>query len=189
MLDLAHAEITIASRRTSSASLLKKYPNATIIDVTSRGDDPWVRFSLFFPHGSIPIPFSPGQTAASVEGIWQGLKVFEKADIDLQKFSNTTMKGIKRSSRTFGKVQGHRAGVSGDRLFSYAEARKQIYLPCYKWILENCLTKEVEVLRRLASTGSVLLLDYETNSDVTDLSRPLSHASLVRAYLQSQWPG
>lgn len=188
MLDLAHAEITIASRRSSTASLLKKFPNATITDVTSRGDDPWVRFSPFFPHGSIPIPFSPGQTGASVEGIWQGLKVFEKADIDPQKFSNTTMKGIKRSSRTFGKVLGHRAGVGGERLLSYAEARRLIYLPCYKWILENCLTKEVDALRRLASAGPVVLLDYETNSNVTDLSHPLSHASLVKAYLQGQWP-
>jgi hypothetical protein len=189
MLDLAHAEITIASRRGSTASLLKKYPDATMIDVTSRGDDPWVRFSPFFPHGSIPIPFSAGQTGASVEGIWQGLKVFEKADIDPQKISNTTMKGIKRSSGTFGKVLGHRAGVGGDRLLAYGEARKHIYLPCYKWILENCLTKEVEALRRLASAGPVVLLDYETNSDVTDLSRPLSHASLVKPFLQGLWPG
>ena len=57
-----------------------------------------VRFSPFFPHGSIPVPFSPGVTGQSVEGIWQGLKVFESEDIDLQKFEITNMKSIKRSS-------------------------------------------------------------------------------------------
>ena len=35
----------------------------------------------------------------------------------------------------------------------------------------------------------IVLLDYETNTDVTDLSKPLSHASLVRAYLMGEWPG
>jgi len=30
---------------------------------------------------------------------------------------------------------------------------------------------------------TVLLLDYETNCDVKDLSRPLSHASLVARFV------
>jgi hypothetical protein len=36
------------------------------------------------------------------------------------------MKGIKRTARTFGKVRGHRAGLAGDRLLPYAEARRVI---------------------------------------------------------------
>jgi hypothetical protein len=54
----------------------------------------------------------------SVEGIWQGLKVFEKADVDPATLQIATMKGIKRTVRTFGKVLGHRAGLAGDRLLS-----------------------------------------------------------------------
>ena len=69
-----------------------------IIDVTSKGPDPWVRFSPFYPHGGIPVPFSPGEVAASVEGIWQGLKVFENADVDPTSLANTKMKGIQRAS-------------------------------------------------------------------------------------------
>jgi hypothetical protein len=34
----------------------------------------------------------------------------------------------------------------------------------------------------------VVLLDYETNTDLDDLSRPLSHAALVVRYLDSCWP-
>lgn len=33
---------------------------ATILDLTSRGEHPWVMFSPFWPHGEIPVPFSPG---------------------------------------------------------------------------------------------------------------------------------
>jgi hypothetical protein len=49
-----------------------------------KSDAPWVRFSPFYPHGDILVPLWLGLTAASVEGIWQGLKVFERADVELR---------------------------------------------------------------------------------------------------------
>lgn len=180
--------IEIGSRRLNSASLAKRYPGATILDVTSAGGEPWVRFSPFYPHGAIPVPFSPGIEGASVEGIWQALKVFEKYDVDLKKLSVTGMKGIKRTSRSYGKVLGHRQGIDGRHLLSYLDARKQIYLPSYLWVLENSLTEQVEELRSLTSKGPVILLDYEVNCDVSDLSRPLSHAGLIKRYLENDWP-
>ena len=130
------------------------------------------------------MPFSPGVTAMSVEGVWQGLKVFEKADVDPVTLQIATMKGIKRTVRTFGKVLGHRAGLAGARLLPYAEARREIYVPTYSWVLEHKLAAEIAALRKLGEGGkTVLLLDYETNCDVTDLSRPLSHASLVARFV------
>jgi hypothetical protein len=33
-----------------------------------------------------------------------------------------------------------------------------------------------------------VLLDYETNADVFDAASPLSHAQLVKAYLENRWP-
>lgn len=36
---------------------------------------------------------------------------------------------------------------------------------------------------------TIVLLDYETNGDIDDLSKPLSHASLVKAYCENAWPG
>jgi len=121
-------DITIASRQSSSDKLKLRFPEAVIVDVTSRGSDPWLHFSPFYPHGGIPVPLSAALTAASVEGIWQALKVFESCDSDTAKLSVSTMKGIKRTSRSYGKVLGHRAGVNGD-LLGYLEARKLIYLP------------------------------------------------------------
>lgn len=176
--------LLVKSRRTSLDSLNKRYEDAIILDITSRGSEPWLRFSPFYPHGGIPVPFSPGHFSMSVEGIWQGLKVFESAEVDPSKFTICNMKGIKRTQRTYGKVLGHRAGVQGTQLLSYAQARRAIYLPSYYWVLENCLQPLLNELQQLSADKTVLLLDYETNCDLDNLTSPLSHAGLVKRYLE-----
>ena len=75
--------IVISSKRSKQEYILKKYPNAIIADVTSQAKDGLVKLSPFYPHGGIPVPFSDGMTAACVEAVWQGLKVFEGADVEL----------------------------------------------------------------------------------------------------------
>ncbi|MFD4639702.1 DUF6939 family protein [Lentzea sp. NPDC058436] len=170
--------IEVASKRRKV-----KRPDAVVIDVTSRGPEPWVRFSPFFPHGQIPVPLSPGVTSESVEGLWQALKVFEGEDVDPAKLAVTSMKGLKRTVRRFGQVRGHRAGLTGERLLDYRTARLEIYLPAYRWVLEHRLGAEVARLRELASSADVVLLDYTTNGDVEDLGMPLSHAGLIVDHL------
>src|SRR5262249_32317622 len=155
-------------------------PDAAIVDVTSRGSQPWVRFSPFYPHGGIPVPFSPGWKSSSVEGIWQGLKIFEHADVDPSEFAVTTIKNLKRSTRTYGKVLGHRQGVTGDQLLPYVQARRLIYLPTYYWVLEHCLQDVLAELKDLAKEKTIVFLDYETNSDINMVTRPLSHAGLIK---------
>lgn len=49
--------IFIADRRSKVATLQREYDDPAIVDVTSKGPEPWVRFSLFYPHGGIPVPF------------------------------------------------------------------------------------------------------------------------------------
>jgi len=180
--------VAIESHRKKLATVERAWPGALICDVTSRGEEPWVRFSPFFPHGGIPIPNSPGISAQCVEGLWQGLKVFEREDIDPSRWEITSLKGIKRAGGMRGKVLGHRFGVGSTVLLDYREARYRIYLPAYFWVLENRLTAEVERLREKMATRPVVLLDYETNSDVEDLSRPLSHAVLIKHFLEGSWP-
>lgn len=178
---VAGVPLVLDSRRKSRATLERLHPGALLLDVTSRGEDPWVRFSPFFPHGGIPVPFTPGRCSASVEGIWQGLKVFERSDVDPTRFDVKSMKGLKRTTRAFGRVLGHRNGVDGKELLPYLEARRAIYVPSYRWVLESCVNDLVIELRDLARERDVVLLDYETNSDIQDLARPLSHAALVIA--------
>jgi hypothetical protein len=181
--------LVLESRRRSPATLSRRWPDGTVVDVTSKGEEPWARFSPFYPHGGIPVPNTPGRTAQSVEGLWQGLKVFESEDVDPKVLDITTMRGIKRSARSRGGVRGHRFGLDSPALLPYRDARLLIYLPAYRWALDHRLTAEVARLRELAARGTVVLLDYETNDDVNDLSRPLSHAGLLIRYVEGRWPG
>jgi hypothetical protein len=178
----------IRHKATHPDALTKRFPDSPIIDVTSKGPDPWVRFSPFYPHDGIPVPFSPGVTTASVEGAWQGLKVFESADVDPARFENRTMRRLKRTVRRFGPCKGHRRGVDGAELLGYLEARWQIYLPLYRYLLERCVTAEIEALRELGADRKVVLLDYGTNGDPNDLRKPLSHGALLARWLNGRWP-
>lgn len=180
--------IIIESHRKKLESLQKKYPNSIIADVTSQAEDGLVKLSPFYPHGNIPVPFTDGITASCVEAIWQGLKVFETCDVDTSLFTNTTMAGLKRTVRKYGKPLGHRKGVNGTELLSYIEARHQIYLPTYKWVLENKVQDIIERLREASKTKTIVLLDYTTNCDINDPSKPLSHAFLVKAYVEGLYP-
>lgn len=177
--------IVIQSKRKKRITIERAFPNARIIDLTSKGQMPWVKFSPFYPHGGIPVPFSPNVTAQSVEGIWQGLKVFENVGIDLEKLSVTSMKGLKRTVRRYGRVLGHQKGINGTELLDYLTARIQIYLPAYKWVLENKLSDEISQLKQIMGKNRLVLLDYETNEDLENLAKPLSHAGLVKRYLLS----
>ncbi len=180
--------IIIESKRKKIENILTKYPDAVVADVTSQAKDGLVRLSPFYPHGDIPVPFSEGYTAACVEGVWQGLKVFEDEDIDISMFSNDTMKNIKRTVRKHGRVLGHRKGVLGTEILGYMEAKHQIYIPTYRWMLEHKAMDIIERLRKASETKTIVLLDYNTCCDVDDETKPLSHAYLVKAYAEGLYP-
>ena len=180
--------IIIESKRKKPAQILKQYPDSILADVTSIAKDGLVKLSPFYPHYGIPVPFSEGYTATCIEAIWQGLKVFEGCDVDVEMFKNDTMKNIKRTVRRFGRPLGHRKGVNGTELLGYIEARKQIYIPTYKWVLENKVANIIERLREASKTKTIVLLDYDTNADVENAKKPLSHASLIKAYVEGVYP-
>lgn len=179
--------IIVKSRHTMKKSLEKRFGDSCIIDLTSKAEDPWVKFSPFYPHGNISIPFSE-QMGQSVEGIWQGLKVFETAEIDPSKFDRTDMKGLKRTVRRFGQCLGHQKGLNSKELLDYKTAREEIYIPMYKTVLETHLQDLVDKIRTIAKEQQVVLLDYEISTDWQDLNKPLSHANLVRLYLLNEYP-
>ena len=173
--------------RQAAAAIARKTPERAVVDVTSRADEPWVQLSPFFPHHGIPVPFTNGRTAASVEGVWQALKVFESADVDEGTLENATMKGLKRTVRKYGRCLGHRRGLAGAELLGYLDARRLIYLPTYAWVLEHRVTDLVDRLAAIAGERPLTLLDYETNCDVENLAKPLSHAGLVAAAVRARF--
>lgn len=180
--------IYIESKRRSIKSISKKYPQVEIIDLTSKSIEPWVKFSPFYPHGNIPIPNSIYQVSRSVEGIWQGLKVFKDYDIDISKFEISSMKGLKRTIQKFGNPIGHRYGTSSNEILDYLTARKKIYLPAYNWVLENRLQELIQLLLEKATYNDIVFLDFETNEDIENITKPLSHASIVKTYIIEKLP-
>ena len=105
-------------------------------------------------------------------------------------FQNTSMKGLKRTVRTLGKPLGHRYGTKSAELLDYLEARIAIYLPTYKWVLENVPAARdlVERIRAKSLTDDIVFLDYNTNEDYTNLKSPLSHAALIKLYIEGRYP-
>lgn len=183
--------IYIENKKRKLENIQKQYSGAEILDVTSASTIKCTQMlSPFYPHGNIPVPFSYGIYASCVEAVWQGLKVFQNADIDIELFKNDTMKGLKRTVRRFGQPLGHRKGVYGTELLNYFEARMFIYLPTYKWVLENisAVNDIVFWISEFSKTHIVVLLDYNTNIDIYDLTQPISHAGLVKLYIEGNYP-
>src|SRR5271166_1471487 len=103
------------------------------------------------------------------------------------------MTGLKRMSNQIGPsgqrrgaVLGHQCGCQADSMLDYLQARIRIYLPCYLEILLR-VPNELDQLKSFAQEDGLVLLDYNTNEDVRNLSSPLSHAALIRDYLNDCW--
>jgi len=169
--------IYIDSKRRKTENILKKHPDAVIVDVTSNGKYEFSRLSPFYPIGGIPVPGMEETKALCVEGIWQGLKVFEHYDWDEYYFRIST-KNIKRTVRKFGRVKGH---FFKGELLGYVEARKKIYIPAYKFVLEGKMKYLVDELREIAKDKTLVLLDYTTNESLLNPAKPLSHAAVIKA--------
>lgn len=184
--------IIVENKKKGLEKLKKEYPNAYILDITSSSPYRYGQLlSPFYPHRNIPIPGeSGGMTAYSVEGIWQGLKVFENAGIDRYSFKNDTMKNIKRTVRKFGRPLGHQYGVFSKQLLNYADAKRLIYIPAYKYVLDNVpeVQNIIQRIKKQSEISDIVLLDYNLNPDNRDASKPLSHAELVKMYIEDRYP-
>ncbi len=181
--------IYVVNKKRKEENILRDYPGAIILDITTKSSYAQ-KLSPFYPHGNIPIPFSNGATAMSVEGIWQGLKVFEHEDVCMDSFTNDTMRNLKRTVRRLGYPKGHRKGIYGTELLDYISARILIYLPSYEWVLENVpdVINIVDKIKKKSEETDIVLLDYNTNLDFRNLSTPLSHAGLVKLYIEGNYP-
>lgn len=181
-------KIYVANRKGKIENIKKKYPNASIFDITSKSEYGILRvLSPFYPHGNIPVPGMPNIKATCVEAVWQGLKVFKDCGVDYATFRNDTMQDIKRSVRKYGKPLGHQYG---DRILNYEDARWMIYLPTYLYMLENVpsVRHSIEKIKERLKEKDIVFLDYNTNCNVADYTKPLSHAALVKLYLEGNYP-
>lgn len=180
--------IIIESKQRGLDKIRCLYPNAIIVDVTI--DSPYAlrKLSPFYIWGNIPVRFNSNATATCVEAVWQGLKVFEKVDIDTTIFNKTQPEDIIRESNDYGKCIGYKRGIYGKELYDYIKAREYIFIPTYRWMLENNAYNIINRLRTVNATKDIVFLDYCTNSDIENTAEPLSHAFLVKAYTEGLPP-
>lgn len=75
-------------------------------------------------------------------------------------------------------------------MLDYASARQLIYLPTYKWVLDNvdCVHSVILKISEQAQKQDIVFLDYNISTDVYDYSKPLSHAYLVKLYIEGRYP-
>lgn len=154
-----------------------------VLDVSNRSEHPtWQKFSPRYPHGDIPVPGRDGTTAVTVEGIWQGLKTFkEGSGIDTSKFNSKTSGGVARSKRKYGEIAGF---LVADALIDEANARLNVFLPAYKWVLEHKLGVEMQaILDQLRLGKNILLIDHNVGEDINDVTKRFSHAAIIKSCL------
>lgn len=64
-------------------------------------------------------------------------------------------------------------------------ARKQIYVPSYFWMLKHYCLSQLNEIKDVEKNRTVVLLDYDTNDDIENWRKPLSHASLIKRYIET----
>lgn len=186
-------KIFVANRKRKKEGLIEEFGNAFFLDVTYSSDDEVLRtLSPMYPHGNVPVPFSSRKLVAkSLEGIWQGLKVFSNEGADFSWFCKFGDKGIKRVENLHGRgrILGHQQGIYEDRpLLNIIEARSYIYAPVYKWILKNNCKKAIDYIKQCLEKNDVVLLEAGNQADIRDVYTPLVHSELVRLFIEDLYP-
>jgi hypothetical protein len=163
-------ELVKFARRDQISQLHQSNPSAIFYNTSTRAplaeDLDYVRdasqFSPFNPYGRIPVP-KTSYTSDSVEGVWQGLKII-KGRVDESYFKG---KGRKRQ----GQPTGHKYG---DKKLGYVQARNKIFLPTYKFMVDNRIPKEDLVdIRNCALMGSPqYFFDVDDNPDIHNTNTP-----------------
>lgn len=140
-------------------------PDAIIVDVTIDSNSEYRKLHPSFDWGNIPFPYEYGLAyATSVEAVWNTLKMKENDN-----------SGFRRDS--YSNIR-----------YDYLEARKKIFIPTYRWMLEYNAAKIIKEIRRVNQDKTIYLYDVEDNYNIENLDKPLSHTFLIKAYVEGLAP-
>lgn len=145
---------------------IKECHNAIVIDLTQS----WNKLSPYYLYGDIPINNTPYQYSSSVNEVWQKL------------YMNKKHNGVCKDAL-------FRKGIGINEYYTYEEARRKILIPTYRWMLQEKTLDIICKLREINKQGSIIMIvDRTTNTDIADISRPLSFAFLLKAYIECTSP-
>jgi len=127
-----------------------------------------------------------GVEAVSVECLWQGTKVFDEGG----RPDPLTLEGDWRRGKAKRPV-GAWAGEGEPLIRTPGEARRRIYIPAFRRLIEHWLEdREVAhwVERARAHRDPVYLRDFDTGRGI-DRNGPMSHAWVLATWLNTgEWP-
>lgn len=155
-------------------------PSIVAYDASSYGNIELSPFN-FNPEFNIPVPGQPDLYSNSVEAIWQGLKMVD-GKTDFEMFNK---KPKKRPSKKEKKDPDYKYEDSTflleDELVDLITARKKIYVPAYKFMFDNYVSKEFkdQVSSQLEEGLQVYFFDVDDNEDIENPHDSFSHASLL----------
>lgn len=161
-------------------------PNALVIntcgknDTAELGDDKvWAWAN---PTNRAKIHNYAGCQAVSVECLWQGMKIFVKGGTPILNILEGNWRGGKGR-----KPIGAWAGEGRPLITNPGDARRKIYIPAYRALVEHWLAYDaVWAMIEKASNHSadVYLRDFDTGRGL-DRRGPMSHAWVLAVFLNT----
>ena len=147
-----------------------KYQDAIIVDITNTNEkNEFRKLSPLYSHGDIPLPNTTNICSKSINEVWQRLCINGKNE---SSYYNVRF----------------RKGIGINDFWDYIDARKNILIPIYCWMLENKAYDIVENLRSVPSAKTVVIIDKTINSDINNLREPFSCAFLLKSYIEGTGP-
>lgn len=125
--------------------------------------------------------------AVSVEALWQGCKLLPGQD----RPDPSILAGQWRKNKGK-KPAGAYAGPGQPLITTPGEARRRIYIPAFRKLVDHWLDTNDDVLEWVTAAvrhkGRVYLRDHDTGRGL-DRNGPMSHAWLLASYLnRNAWP-
>jgi hypothetical protein len=167
-------------------------PNALVINTCGRNDTTekgeFTSWCWSNPTNRIITHHYEDITAVSVEALWQGTKLLAgmtRPDQDILDGNWRKNKGRRPA--------GAYAGPGKPLLTTPGAARRAIYLPAFRNLVEHWLGQDQEVVDWVQQArswgGPVYLRDFDTGRGI-DRNGPMSHAYVLATWLNTGvWPG
>jgi hypothetical protein len=161
-------------------------PDLWVIDIRPEADQPFCRLGFDYQHGGIPIPGLAGMFSESITGVLEGLKLVGRhgkpGKINPAFFSGP---GRTRELRSGQWCSGY---LYRGRSLGLVDARRNLLIPAYLWVLSNRAHAIIQRLHRERETQAIGLYDGRDSSDILS-PEPLSAAAVLAAYLNGELQG
>lgn len=168
------------------------------INISSFGDYPWKKFHPAWPHGGIKVPNGikglSGSVSSSVQGIFNALSIFEKrpASPALMLQNEFKMISKKPTSTKFGPLKGFCKDLNdltGEKsIMNTKEFRLKFLFPAYKYVLENNLGDEIDLIKKEIKEGKqIVIVDPDKNRNI-DQNEDFSFGYLLQLFLEGNFP-